>query len=152
MGSWRWVVRCCPATRQTNRSLAPSKLPTEVIDVLKAHKVGQGKDRLAAGELWQDTGLVFCSAVGTALDAANVRRQFRTVVAAAGIGGSWSPRELRHSFVSLMSARGVRIEEISRLVGHAGTTVTEKVYRHELRPVLTEGAEAMSGLFPGLGR
>ncbi|WP_408954264.1 tyrosine-type recombinase/integrase [Kribbella solani] len=53
------------------------------------------------------------------------------------------PRELRHSFVSLLSASGVQIEQISQLVGHKSTQVTETVYRHELRPVLTEGAEAM---------
>ena len=23
-GSWRWVARCCPVTRQANRSLTPS--------------------------------------------------------------------------------------------------------------------------------
>jgi hypothetical protein len=31
-----------------------------------------------------------------------------------------SPRERRHSFVSLLSDQGVPIEQIARLVGHAG--------------------------------
>jgi hypothetical protein len=35
----------------------------------------------------------------------------------------------------------------SRLVGHSGTTVTERVYRHEIRPSLTQGAEVMDKLF-----
>ena len=39
------------------------------------------------------------------------------------------------------------IEEISHLVGHASTRVTEKVYRKELRPVLTRGARAVEDLF-----
>ena len=34
-----------------------------------------------------------------------------------------------------------------RLVGHSGTAVTERVYRHELRPVLQEGAAATDALF-----
>jgi hypothetical protein len=55
-----------------------------------------------------------------------------------------SPRELRHSFVSILSAHGVRIEDISDLVGHSGTTVTETVYRHQIRPALTTGATAMN--------
>ena len=59
----------------------------------------------------------------------------------------WTPRELRHSFVSLLSSSGVPIEDISHLVGHASTSVTEKVYRKELRPVLTRGARAMDALF-----
>ena len=32
-------------------------------------------------------------------------------------------------------------------VGHAGTVVTEKVYRFQLRPVLVNGAEVMDRLF-----
>ena len=85
---------------------------------------------------------------GTELDAANVRRAFRTVAAAAGLDASeWTPRELRHSFVSLLSSSGVPIEDIAHLVGHASTSVTEKVYRKELRPVLSRGATAMDALF-----
>jgi hypothetical protein len=49
-----------------------------------------------------------------------------------------------------MSHRGVSIEEIARLVGHASTRTTEVVYRRELRPVITTGAEIMDELFgPG---
>ena len=57
------------------------------------------------------------------------------------------PRELRTSFVNLMSHQGVSIEEIARLVGHATTRTTETVYRRELRPVITTGAEIMDQLF-----
>lgn len=46
------------------------------------------------------------------------------------------PREMRHSFVSLLSDSGVPLENISRLVGHSGTGVTETVYRHQIRSVL----------------
>ncbi|TCN30069.1 phage integrase family protein [Kribbella orskensis] len=60
------------------------------------------------------------------------------------LGGT---RELRHSFVSLLSSSGVPIEDISRLVGHVSTNVTEKVYRHELRPVMTRGAATMDQIF-----
>jgi hypothetical protein len=44
---------------------------------------------------------------------------------------------------------GVSIEDISRLVGHGGSAVTERVYRHQIRPVLQEGAAAMDALFAG---
>jgi hypothetical protein len=42
-----------------------------------------------------------------------------------------------------MSADGVPVEEIARLAGHNRTATTELVYRHELRPVITTGAEVM---------
>jgi hypothetical protein len=65
-----------------------------------------GAERPAAGQLWNETGLVFATSTGTALDAANVRR-----------------------------------------VGHAGTVVTEAVYREELRPVLVDGAAMIGCIF-----
>jgi integrase len=56
-------------------------------------------------------------------------------------------RELRHTLVSLLSDNGMAIEEISRLVGHSSSNVTETVYRHQIRPVITIGAEAIDKLF-----
>jgi integrase len=91
---------------------------------------------------------VFASKVGTELDAHNVRRSFRAVLKKAGLDPKdWTPREMRHSFVSLLSDSGMPIEAISRLVGHRNTSVTETVYRKQLRPVLLEGAEAMDRIF-----
>jgi site-specific recombinase XerD len=79
---------------------------------------------------------------------ANVRRDFRKVVEHAGlVGKEWTPRELRHSFVSLLSDDGMPIERISRLVGHSGTSVTELVYRKQIRPVVEDGAVVMDRIF-----
>jgi integrase len=93
------------------------------------------------------------SRIGTTLLASNVRRPFRLVLRQAALDESaWMPRELRHSFVSLMSDSGVRIGDIAELCGHAGTRVTEAVYRHQLRPVILNGAEAMDRIFAPLER
>lgn len=92
--------------------------------------------------------LVFVSLAGTPLDAHNVRRSFRKVATTAGLTAKdWTPRELRHSFVSLLSDDGMPIEQIARLVGHTSTAVTETVYRQQIRPVMIEGAEAMDRIF-----
>jgi integrase len=94
--------------------------------------------------------LVFVTRTGKPLEARNVRRDFRKVVDAAGLAGKqWAPRELRHSFVSLLSDARVPIESISRLVGHRSTTVTETIYRKQLRPVIEGGAEVMDRILPG---
>jgi hypothetical protein len=47
------------------------------------------------------------------------------------------------TLLSTSSADGVPIEEIARLAGHNRAATTELVYRHELRPVITTGAEVM---------
>lgn len=125
-------------TRKSRRTLA---LPQRCVDALRA--------------LWevhpnhQGSALVFATRTGTPLSASNVRRDFRKVVKAAGLNPrEWAPRELRHSFVSLLSDAGVPLENISRLVGHRTTTVTETVYRHQLRPVIEDAASAMDRIFP----
>jgi hypothetical protein len=113
----------------------------------------QDRDRLVAGEVWQEHGLVFASRVGTPLSANNVIRAFRIITKKAGLGENWVPREMRHTFVSVLSANGVSVEGIALLVGHDPSATTETVYRHEIRPALTEGAEVMDkifGLAPGL--
>ena len=132
---------------KTPKSRRVLKLPVKAVDALKDHHSQQAAARLKAGPLWQDQGLVFASAVGTPLDAHNVRRSFRVITKAAGLGQEWTPRELRHTFVSLLSANDVNLEDIARLVGHSSTAVTERVYRHEIRPSLTQGAEIMDHLF-----
>jgi integrase len=132
---------------KTERSRRTLALPTAAVQALRTWAGSQAGERLAAGDPWQDSGLVFTNHLGAALDAANVRKMFKRVCTDAGIGDGWTPRELRTSFVSLLSHQGVSIEEIARLVGHASTRTTEIVYRRELRPVITTGAEIMDQLF-----
>jgi integrase len=142
---WR-SVRAYGDTK-TEKSRRTLGLPQMAADALRAHKKHQAAERLAAGAEWTDQDLVFCTRTGGALDAANVRREFRAVCKTAGIGEHWTPRELRHSFVSLMSNPGVPVEDIARIAGHSSSRTTEVVYRRELRPILTTGAEAMDRLF-----
>jgi integrase len=132
-------------TRKSRRTLA---LPLRCVTALRARHKRQDEEREKAGARWQDAGLVFATSLGTAMLAGNVRRSFRRIAKDAGLDpAQWTPRELRHSFVSILSDGGVSIEDIADLCGHAGTVVTEKVYRHQLRPVLLDGAVAMDRIF-----
>ncbi|WP_240197638.1 tyrosine-type recombinase/integrase [Nonomuraea lactucae] len=118
------------------------------MEALRAHRAQPLQDKGDAGKRWEEHGLVFASAVGTPLDAHDIRRSFRQIVKAAGLPPYyWTPLEMRHSFVSLLSDSGVPLEDIARLVGHSGTAVTETVYRKQIRPVLLQGAEAMDRIF-----
>ena len=144
---WR-SVRAHGDTK-TERSRRTLALPAVAVHTLRAWADSQAGEQLAAGRSWQDTGLVFTSHLGAALDAGNVRKMFKRICTEAGVGDGWTPRELRTTFVSLMSHQGVSIEEIARLAGHATTRTTEIVYRRELRPVITTGAEIMDELFSG---
>jgi integrase len=129
---------------KTRRSRRTLRLPQRAVDALTRHRQRQ---HASLGKGWKDSQLVFSTSTGSPLDPHNVRRSLRAVLAAAGLDPkAWAPRELRHSFVSILSDSGVPIEDIARLVGHRGTVVTEAVYRKQLRPVLTSGAEAWDRL------
>jgi integrase len=142
---WR-SVRAHGDTK-TEKSRRTLRLPTLAVDALREHRVRQAERRLFAGAVWRDQGLVFCTSTGTPFSAGNVRRTFKKITKVAGLGEDWTPRELRTSFVSLMSDSGVPVEEIARLAGHSSSRTTEVVYRRELRPVITTGAEVMDKIF-----
>jgi integrase len=142
---WR-SVRADGDTK-TQKSRRTLEVPDEAAKALKALRKRQATQRLKAGEDWADNNLVFSTRTGTELAAGNVRRSFRAIAKAAGVGDDWTPRETRHTFVSIMSDNDVPIETIADLVGHKGTSVTERVYRHQLKPVITKGATTMNTIF-----
>ena len=146
---WR-SVRAHGDTK-TERSKRTLAMPEFVADALREHRIRQVTERLRAGPRWKEHDLVFASTVGTPRSAGNVRRDFRGICEKAGIGKAWTPRELRHSFVSMLSADGVTTEAISHLVGHSSTRTTERVYRHELRPVLQDSRHGEM-FYAGVGR
>jgi integrase len=87
---WR-SVRAHGDTK-TERSRRTLALPVAAVQALRAWLDCQAGERLAAEDDWQDTGLVFTTHHGAALDAGNVRKMFKRVCDEAGIGDSWTPR------------------------------------------------------------
>ena len=118
------------------------------VEALRALKKQQAAEKLKAGKAYQDNNLVFCHEDGRPYAAQHVRHRFRKVLKAANLSPTeWCPRELRHTFVSIMSDHDVPMEKISILVGHSSTKITETVYRHQLRPEIRDGAEHMNDIF-----
>ncbi|MEV4112399.1 tyrosine-type recombinase/integrase [Nonomuraea sp. NPDC049695] len=132
---------------KTPKSRRVLKIPKWGVRVLTELHKARAAERLASGERGEDTANVFRREDGTPMNRYYIWREFRLITEAAGIGTNWCPRELRHSFVSLLSAHDVAIEEIARIVGHSSTHVTETVYRQEIRPALTRGAVVMDKIF-----
>jgi integrase len=151
-GEQRYAIYVWRSERQggdtkTDKSRRTLALPQRCVEALRGHWEQQERDRQRAGEVWQEYGLVFASRIGTPLSANNVIRAFRLITKKAGLGEDWVPREMRHTFVSVLSANGVPVENIALLVGHDRSATTETVYRHEIRPALIQGAEVMDKIF-----
>ena len=106
-------------------------------DALARHKRRQAEERLAAGDRWQERGLVFANTVGGFILPGNfLRRGFWPLLERAGL-----PRvrvhDLRHSIGTRLQERGLPPQQVSDLLGHARTSTTLDVYTHGT----TAGAE-----------
>ncbi|WP_185447985.1 hypothetical protein [Kribbella qitaiheensis] len=87
---------------KTHESRRTPRLPERCIEALREHRAQQQTMQATADDRWRHLNLVFCIAIGTELDAANVRRDFRRVAdRTPGLNSAeWTPREMWHSFVS----------------------------------------------------
>ncbi len=127
---------------KSQRSRRTVPLPAPLVAELRAHRVRQAAERLTAGSLWLDHGLVFPSRVGTPLDPRNALRAFVAVAARAGLEGV-GLHTLRHTAASLMIAQGVHLMVIMETLGHSGISITADVYAHVMPAQQRDAADAV---------
>jgi integrase len=131
---------------KTHRSRRVLYLTPGIVTALNDHGARQQDERVAAGSLWMDRGLVFTSRVGTPIDPDNFAKQFVRLCKAAGLG-HWHPHEARHSAASVMLAQGVPLEVVSEVLGHSSIYITKDVYGHLVEGAKREAAERMAAAF-----
>jgi integrase len=144
-------------TAKSRRTLV---LPNVCVKALRAHRTRQLEERLAAGEAWVDTGLVFTTyakrgtdrrgrprKVGAGLHPRNVLRVLHGLLDAAE---PTLPRlrfhDLRHSAASFLIAGGVELVEVSKLLGHSEVRLTADLYSHLLKQTAAKAARLMDAI------
>jgi integrase len=130
---------------KTEGSRQTVPLPRSAIETLRNHRIRQSTERQAAGPAWTESGLVFTTEVGTALEPRNVLRRFDTLAHRAGLEGVHL-HTLRHSAASFLLAAGTHTRRSYRST--SGTrptpspptsTATSRRRRHaRLRTVSTK--------------
>lgn len=138
------IMQDSTKTKKGTRSVA---MTATVVSELKAHKARQATERLAAGESWQDGGLVFSTGKGKPLAPRNVMRTYYTLRGRAGLPAHGF-HALRHTYATLSKRAGVPIEDISEALGHESPAFTAKVYAH----VLPEGRRDNADRFEAFTR
>jgi integrase len=88
------------------------------------------EEQLRAGAAWQDHGLVFATTVGTPLDAPNVvNRHFKPLLKRSELPDiRW--HDLRHTYATLLLAKGVHPKYVQTALGHASIQLTLDTYSH----------------------
>jgi integrase len=100
-----------------------------VADALDAHRRVQEAERRAAGARWAETGHVFITRIGTAIEPGNLRRFWRPLATAAGLDGTVF-HGLRHTCVTLLLDLGAAPHTVRDIAGHSAIEVTMTIYAH----------------------
>ena len=102
-------------------------LSQDLIPVLEQHRIRIRAEALKLGIA--DPKWLFPNTVGEPLDKNNVGRVFRRVLKKAKLP-HFRPYDLRHTFASMLLARGARLPYVSAQLGHSNPAVTLKYYAH----------------------
>ena len=95
---------------KTERSRRVLWLPQMTIDALRTQAVRQMEERLIAGPLWQDTGLVFTTETGEPLRHTRVTKAFQRLLHTAGLRHQRF-HDLRHAAASFLLAQGFEMRQ-----------------------------------------
>jgi integrase len=94
---------------------------------LREHRLRQVKERVAAGPLWRDSGLVFTMPRGGPIHPRIALDWWHKLTEAAGVGRRRF-HAARHTTAVLLLDQGVPLEIVSAVLGHANLSITADVY------------------------
>lgn len=106
-------------------------VPDHALEVLRAHRLEQDRDRALYGEGYEDHNLVFCQPNGAYYSPDRMGARVAELLRKAGLHGV-SLHSLRHSHASILISEGVPIPVVSERLGHANQTITLSIYSHAL--------------------
>ena len=122
----RKLVISQPKTAKSRRVVP---LSPAIVALLRRHRTVQKAERLRAGNQWTDTGLIFTTELGSAVDPNNLLRVIKAAAKTAGVDGV-GIHTLRHSIAAGWLENGVHIKAVADLLGHSSIAVTGDVYGH----------------------
>lgn len=122
-------------------------IPAKTLEPLRAHKKRQAQDRLQAGSVWRDTGLVFTMEDGRPIDPSVDSRRWRALLESVGV-----PHQrlynARHSAATTLLAQGVGLRAAMDFLGHSQSSMTVR-YQHAVDEIKRDTAERMNRGLPG---
>jgi integrase len=141
---WRFVDPKSESGRRTIPLIGPAAA------ALRAQRLRVAEMRLAA-EQWTDLDLVFPSELGTPIHPSNVNREFKKLLALAGLPTHHRVHNLRHSTATYLLAAGVNQRIVMQMMGWSQLSMLVR-YQHVLDPMLDEAAERLERMFPQPGQ
>lgn len=113
-----------------------------IMDLLRHHRATQAEQRLKAGALWEDSGLVFTNEWGHHLARCTIIKDFKKVVGSIGCPDTRF-HDLRHSYAVAAIRSGDDIKTVQGNLGHATAAFTLDVYGHVTDQMKKDSAARM---------
>jgi len=104
--------------------------------------------KVKAGEVWEETDLVFPGLKGGYFNPGYLWKVFKKILQRAGLA-DMRLHDLRHSTVTILLAKGVHIKVISELLGHSDIVITLRTYGHLLPSMQSDVVTAWEEEFSG---
>jgi integrase len=121
-------LRVKPTKSGTSRSIG---LDDFALEVLKTHRMGQARDKLACGSAYRPNNLIFCQPNGDFYSPDHVGTRIKALLRKAGYP-NFSLHSLRHSHASILLRNGTPLAVVSERLGHANQDITLGLYSHSL--------------------
>jgi integrase len=132
-----------PKTAASRRKVVLS--PASVTALLR-HRARQEQERQAAGDLWQDLGLVFPNRLGRLMEPRDLLADvYRPLLERAGLPPV-TFHTLRHTAATLLLAEGEHPKVVQELLGHAQVSITLDRYSHMTPRLMSNAAALMDRL------
>lgn len=120
-------------------------IDAETVAMLRRHRRRQLEERMAWGEAWTETGLVFTRQDGTALHPQTATWHFHRLARAAGVP-VLRLHDLRHTHATLGLAAGVPPKVMQERLGHSSIQITMDLYSHVIPGMQADAAAKIAGL------
>jgi integrase len=118
-----------PKTEKSRRMIV---LPDFVKEALRTHLVK--RQSLSQGPHWKESGLVFTTDIGTAINPHNLLHHFKANLAEADLPNI-KFHSLRHSVASILLQQNTHPKLVAELLGHSSINLTLNTYSHITNPM-----------------
>jgi integrase len=119
-------------------------LPDALIGLLRKHAREQAAERDAACQLWREEGWVFATPTGAPLNMNMGHREWKKLVAAAGVRES-RLHDARHTAATVLLLLGVPERPVMGVMGWSSTGMAAR-YQHITQVVRQDIAAQVDGL------
>jgi integrase len=146
----------CPERQQARSETAETKsragrrpigLPPALLELMRAHRREQDRERETAAQHWEEGGYVFTTPTGRPINPSTDYHQWKRLLATAGLRDG-RLHDARHTAATMLLILGVPERAVMGLMGWSSTGMAAR-YQHITGAVRDDVAERMGGLIWG---